>query len=84
MRETSVKQVASRAPPKHQLTFNGLCGVISQTIGLFITTAVRTSNPTCKLLYQKEKWLNQESLTPGSALPQSLILCKNVGFMTFF
>jgi hypothetical protein len=28
------------------LTFNGLCGVISQKIVLFITTAVRTSNIT--------------------------------------
>jgi hypothetical protein len=27
------------------LTFNGLHGVISQKIVLFITTAVRTSNP---------------------------------------
>jgi hypothetical protein len=28
------------------MTFNGLHGVISQKIELFITTAVRTSNPT--------------------------------------
>jgi hypothetical protein len=28
------------------LTFNGIHGVISQEIELFITTAVRTSNPT--------------------------------------
>jgi hypothetical protein len=33
-------------PPKRLLTFNGLHGVISQKIVLFITTAVRTSNPT--------------------------------------
>jgi hypothetical protein len=32
-------------PPKRRLTFNGLHGVISQKIVLFITTAVRTSNP---------------------------------------
>jgi hypothetical protein len=31
-------------PPKCLLTFNGLHGVISQKIELFITTAVRTSN----------------------------------------
>jgi hypothetical protein len=30
-------------PPKRQLTFNGLHGVISQKIALFITAAVRTS-----------------------------------------
>jgi hypothetical protein len=44
------KQVESRArrrvPPKRRLTFNGLHGVISQNIVLFITTAGRTSNPT--------------------------------------
>jgi hypothetical protein len=30
--------------PKRRLTINGLHGVISQNIVLFITTAVRTSN----------------------------------------
>jgi hypothetical protein len=34
-------------PPKRRLTFNGLHGVMSQKIVLFITTAVITSNPTC-------------------------------------
>jgi hypothetical protein len=33
-------------PPKRQLTFNGLHGVISQNIVLFVNTAVRTSDPT--------------------------------------
>jgi hypothetical protein len=33
-------------PPKRQLTLNGLHGVIFQKIVLFITSAVRTSNPT--------------------------------------
>jgi hypothetical protein len=32
-------------PPKRRLTFNGLHGVISQKVVLFITIAVRTSNP---------------------------------------
>jgi hypothetical protein len=31
---------------KRWLTFNGLHGVISQKMELFITTVVRTSNPT--------------------------------------
>jgi hypothetical protein len=35
-------------PPKRRLTFNGLSGVISQKIELFITTAVRNSDPTRK------------------------------------
>jgi hypothetical protein len=51
--ETTVKQVASRnplAPPKRRLTFNRLHGVISLKIELFITTAVRTSNPTRRIL----------------------------------
>jgi hypothetical protein len=30
-----------------RLTFNGLHGLIYQKMELFITTAVRTSNPTC-------------------------------------
>jgi hypothetical protein len=33
-----------------RLIFNGLHGVISQTIEFFITTAVRTSNPTSILI----------------------------------
>jgi hypothetical protein len=33
-------------PPKHRLNFNGLHGVISQKIVVFITTGVRTSTPT--------------------------------------
>jgi hypothetical protein len=47
------KQMASipwrwrrHVPPKRQLTFNGLRGVTSQKIDFFITTDVRTSNPT--------------------------------------
>jgi hypothetical protein len=34
-----------RGDMRFRLTFNGLHGVISQKIKLFITTAVRTSNP---------------------------------------
>jgi hypothetical protein len=33
------------APPKRGLKFNGLHGVISQKMILFVTTAVKTSNP---------------------------------------
>jgi hypothetical protein len=50
-------------PPKHQLTLNGLHGVISQKMVLFITTAVKTSNPTewisvygFILYYSKARW----------------------------
>jgi hypothetical protein len=34
------------------LTFNGLHGVISQKTELFITTAVRTSNPTNRMKFK--------------------------------
>jgi hypothetical protein len=33
-------------PPKRRLTFNGLHGVISQKIVLFIATAAKASKPT--------------------------------------
>jgi hypothetical protein len=39
--------------PKHRLIFNGLHGVISQKIVLFITTAVRTSNPTKSNIFRQ-------------------------------
>jgi hypothetical protein len=38
------------------LTFNGLHGVISQKIVLFITTAVRTSNPESEKVEAKGKY----------------------------
>jgi hypothetical protein len=37
-------------PPKCQMTFNRLHGIIYQKTELFITTAVRTSNPTILIL----------------------------------
>jgi hypothetical protein len=37
--------------PKRSLTFNRLHGIISQKKVLFITTAVRTSNPTTLKAY---------------------------------
>jgi hypothetical protein len=38
--------VEATCPPKRWLIFGGPHGVISQKTELFITTAVRTSNPT--------------------------------------
>jgi hypothetical protein len=35
------------------LTLNGLHGVITQKMIVFITTAVRTSNPTCLFIFLK-------------------------------
>jgi hypothetical protein len=40
----STLKMGRYVPPKRRLTLNGLHGVISQKIALFITTAVRTSN----------------------------------------
>jgi hypothetical protein len=59
-------------PSKHQLTFNGLHGVISQKIVLFITTAVRTSNPTRnkKLVLNEDgvRWAPAfEDVSPGAS-----------------
>jgi hypothetical protein len=48
-------------PPKRRLTFNGLHGVISHKIELFITTAVRTSNP---IGHGKLKTDNRNFLSP--------------------
>jgi hypothetical protein len=36
-------------PWRWRLIFNGLYGVVSQKTELFVTTAVRTSNPTCEV-----------------------------------
>jgi hypothetical protein len=40
--------------PKHQLTFNRLYGVMSKKIVLFITTTVRTTNPTYKSIHDHD------------------------------
>jgi hypothetical protein len=46
------------------LTFNGLQGVISQKIELYITTAVRTSNPSCdRNIYNTPVLLTRVGLT---------------------
>jgi hypothetical protein len=39
----------SDVPPKRRLAFNGLHGIISQNTVLFITTAVRASNPAIRI-----------------------------------
>jgi hypothetical protein len=57
------KQVASNpenggdVPPKRRLKLNGLHGVISQKIMLFIITVVKTSNPTWSLMFNLS-WLH--------------------------
>jgi hypothetical protein len=49
-----MKQIASR----YRLPFNGLLGVISQKIELFITTAVRTSDPTRRYIPEDRRTLH--------------------------
>jgi hypothetical protein len=39
------EDVGDKSPPRYQLTFNGLHGVISQKTVRFIATAVTASNP---------------------------------------
>jgi hypothetical protein len=45
-----------------EMILNGLHGVISQKIGIFITTGVRTSNPTGKSLPCPDSSFNQKLL----------------------
>jgi hypothetical protein len=52
-------------PPKFRLTLNGLHGVISQNMVLIITTAVKISNPTIKMLDYSELRLR----TTGARCP---------------
>jgi hypothetical protein len=49
--ETAGHSHDHRVPPKRRLICNGLHGVVSQKIELFITIAVRTSNPTCYYIH---------------------------------
>jgi hypothetical protein len=44
--DTSMKAGAKQSSLKHRLTFSGLHGVISQKVVVFISPAMRTSNPT--------------------------------------
>jgi hypothetical protein len=55
MQEISLKQVTSSGS-EHPLSFNRLHGVISQKTGLFITTAMRTSNPTLFANLETQKY----------------------------
>jgi hypothetical protein len=48
-------------PPKRRLTFNSVHDVIPQRIELFITTGVRTSNPTT-LLLPKYAWFASDNI----------------------
>jgi hypothetical protein len=54
LRNKFSKKPASRQvfPPKHRLKINGIHGVLSQKIILFITTAVKTSSPSTCNLYE--------------------------------
>jgi hypothetical protein len=70
-------------PPKRLSTFNGLHGVISQKTELFITTAVRTSNPTTKVkfcvlyvLYVSTAW--QRFCQFVILLPQCYVLATGI------
>jgi hypothetical protein len=70
------RQVASRQGGK--FTFNGLHGVISQEIVLFITTAVRTSNPTLLVfisLIPNYTWKGKWSVTLAFVAVWSVLVC---------
>jgi hypothetical protein len=57
-------------PPKRRFTFNGLQGVISQKLELFITTDVRTSNPKYVTL------LTCSESAKNSTLEVCIFLCR--------
>jgi hypothetical protein len=57
-------------PPKRRLTLNGLHGVISQKMVLFITTAVRTSNHTIIISLNMIKMLGNYLVTAQLAASQ--------------
>jgi hypothetical protein len=50
---SSVLKMAGTRSPKHPLAFNGLQGVIWKKIEFFITTDVRTSNPTFIIVFTR-------------------------------
>jgi hypothetical protein len=58
-------------PPKRRLTFNGLHGVISQKIVLFIATGVTTSNPTTLSVISETCNIGEEWALPTSDIKQS-------------
>jgi hypothetical protein len=63
-------------PPKRRLTVNGLQGVISHKIVLFITTAVRPSNPTLVL-----SWRQQQLVSWWYACRYQVVFCEGTIFI---
>jgi hypothetical protein len=61
--------------PKRRLTLNGLHGVISQKMILFITTAVKTSNPTLWTYFVFE--ISERNMT------RRILTVKNIAFFVF-
>jgi hypothetical protein len=68
-----VRWVVPDVPPKLRVQLNGLHGVISQKMILFITTAVKTSNPTIYSMFTHSE--SQISLMGG----WMKFNCKNHG-----
>lgn len=53
---SSILKMEEASPSKHRLTFNGLHDCIAQKIAVFITNAVRTSNPANLQFYKTGSW----------------------------
>jgi hypothetical protein len=69
--EEKVQKTSEQAGGKRRLKLNGLHGIISQKMILFITTAVKTSNPTEGLIFSKTShqmltWTSWVRLSPSS------------------
>jgi hypothetical protein len=71
-------------PLKRRVTCNGLHGVISQKIVLFITTTVRTSNPKRKILFwidNNPTWHIPSVVTVWNGIVQ---ICPHVSRSSFW
>jgi hypothetical protein len=61
-------------PPKRRLKLNGLHGAISQKMILFITTAVKTSNPTKSDIVDMPVLLIQWMRLPSSSVNEFIVI----------
>jgi hypothetical protein len=72
-------------PPKRRLQLNRLHGVISQKMVLFITTAVKTSNPTCFFAWSNLGFCDKLHQMEAKSKPiHKATNCSDQGFVKTF
>jgi hypothetical protein len=65
--------------PKHLFTFNWLYGVVNEKIVLFVSTAVRTENPTNTVhVFRCDLWLGHEKLGRSNRVTVAVVLRRLV------